>query len=56
MVEARFITPEEREAAFRTKVRVNPVLANQRAQYFVDWIDDETVEVINKDLLAFFKA
>jgi penicillin-binding protein 1A len=41
MVRSKFITPEEREAAFRNKVRVNPVLANQRAQYFTDWVDDQ---------------
>ncbi|HEX7885956.1 MAG TPA: penicillin-binding protein 1A [Phenylobacterium sp.] len=41
MVQAGFITPAEREQAIRTKVRVNPVLANQRAQYFIDWVDDQ---------------
>ncbi|HVI32073.1 penicillin-binding protein 1A [Phenylobacterium sp.] len=48
MVEAKFITPEEREAAFRTKVRVNPVLANQRAQYFTDWVDDQVRSLVGE--------
>ena len=39
MVEHGAITSAEREEAFRSKVRVNPVLANQRAQYFTDWTD-----------------
>jgi penicillin-binding protein 1A len=48
MVEAKFITPEEREEAFRTKVRVNPVLANQRAQYFTDWVDDQVRSLVGE--------
>ena len=48
MVEAGFITPAEREAAIRTKVRVNPVLANQRAQYFTDWVDDQVRSLVGE--------
>jgi penicillin-binding protein 1A len=48
MVEAKFITPEEREGAFQTKVRVNPVLANQRAQYFTDWVDDQVRSLVGE--------
>ena len=48
MVEAKFITPAEREQAIRTKVRVNPVLANQRAQYFTDWVDDQTRTLVGE--------
>jgi penicillin-binding protein 1A len=48
MVQAHFITPAEREEAFRTKVRVNPVLANQRAQYFTDWVDDQTRRLVGE--------
>jgi penicillin-binding protein 1A len=33
------ITRAEREAAFATPVHVSARLANQRAQYFVDWLD-----------------
>jgi penicillin-binding protein 1A len=48
MVEARFISPEERDQAIRTKVRVNPVLANQRAQYFTDWVDDQVRSLVGE--------
>jgi penicillin-binding protein 1A len=48
MVEQKFITPEERDEAFRTKVRVNPVLANQRAQYFTDWVDDQVRSLVGE--------
>jgi penicillin-binding protein 1A len=41
MADAHFITEAQRDEALRTKVRVNPVLANQRAQYFTDWVDDQ---------------
>ncbi|MEO8927596.1 MAG: PBP1A family penicillin-binding protein [Caulobacteraceae bacterium] len=33
------ITDAERDAAFRQPVHVSATLANQRAQYFVDWLD-----------------
>ncbi|MFZ5668231.1 MAG: transglycosylase domain-containing protein [Pseudomonadota bacterium] len=39
MVRTRAITSEQRAQAFRTPVRVSAVLANQRAQYFTDWVD-----------------
>ncbi|MDZ4374038.1 MAG: penicillin-binding protein 1A, partial [Phenylobacterium sp.] len=48
MEEAGFITAQERAEAIRTRVRVNPVLANQRAQYFVDWVDDEVRELVGE--------
>jgi penicillin-binding protein 1A len=48
MVEAKFITPAQRDQAIRTKVRVNPVLANQRAQYFTDWVDDQTRALVGE--------
>lgn len=41
MVRIKAITPAQRDEAFAKPVRVNPTLANQRAQYFIDWIDDE---------------
>lgn len=50
MVEAKFITPAEREAAIRAKVRVNPVLANQRAQYFTDWVDDRVLALVGEPI------
>jgi penicillin-binding protein 1A len=48
MLEAGFITAEERAEAIRNKVRVNPVLANQRAQYFVDWVDDQVRALVGE--------
>jgi penicillin-binding protein 1A len=48
MVEAHFITPEQRAEAIRTKVRVNPVLANQRAQYFTDWVDEQVRSLVGE--------
>ena len=48
MVDQHFITPAQREEAFRTKVRVNPVLANQRAQYFTDWVDDQVRRLVGE--------
>ena len=41
MVQTHAITPEERDVAFRSPVRVSPVLASQRAQYFIDWVDEK---------------
>ena len=48
MVRLRYITPVQRDEAFRTKVRVNPVLANQRAQYFTDWTDDQVRQLVGE--------
>ncbi|WP_337185575.1 penicillin-binding protein 1A [Phenylobacterium sp.] len=48
MQEAGFITAQERAEAIKNKVRVNPVLANQRAQYFVDWVDDEVRSLVGE--------
>ena len=35
------ITAAQRDAAFRAPVHVSATLANQRAQYFVDWLDTQ---------------
>jgi penicillin-binding protein 1A len=48
MVQQHFITPAQRDEAFATKVRVNPVLANQRAQYFTDWVDDQVRQLVGE--------
>jgi len=48
MVRIRAITPEQRDEALRTPVTVNPVLANQRAQYFVDWVDDQVRNLVGE--------
>ena len=39
MVKMGAITPADRDAAFAHPVRVSARLADQRAQYFVDWLD-----------------
>ncbi len=41
MTEQGFITAEQRDAAFSQPVHVSATLANQRAQYFVDWLDTQ---------------
>ena len=48
MVRLHLITPAQRDEAFRNKVRVNPVLANQRAQYFTDWTDDQVRQLVGE--------
>jgi penicillin-binding protein 1A len=41
MVEMGVITPEARAEAFSKPIRVSKRLANQHANYFVDWVDAE---------------
>src|SRR6185437_3646253 len=48
MVRIHAITPAQRDAAFQEPVRVNPVLANQRAQYFTDWVDDQVRQLVGE--------
>ncbi len=48
MVETHAITPEQRDLAFSTPVRVSPTLASQRAQYFIDWIDAEVRSLVGQ--------
>ena len=48
MVRIHAITPQQRDEAFQQKVRVNPVLANQRAQYFTDWLDDQVRQLVGE--------
>lgn len=48
MVRTHAITAAQRAEAFRTPVRVNPVLANQRAQYFTDWVDDQVRALVGE--------
>jgi penicillin-binding protein 1A len=48
MVRIHAITPQQRDGAFQQKVRVNPVLANQRAQYFTDWLDDQVRQLVGE--------
>jgi penicillin-binding protein 1A len=49
MVRIRAITPQQRDQAFQAgPIRVNPVLANQRAQYFTDWLDDQVRQLVGE--------
>jgi penicillin-binding protein 1A len=48
MVENHAITDEQRSLAFATPVRVSPTLASQRAQYFIDWIDEEVRALVGQ--------
>ncbi|HEY3695228.1 penicillin-binding protein 1A [Phenylobacterium sp.] len=48
MVRDHAITPEQRAQAFATPVRVNPTLASQRAQYFIDWVDDQVRALVGE--------
>jgi penicillin-binding protein 1A len=48
MVRIHAITPQQRDEAFRQPVRVNPVLANQRAQYFTDFVDDQVRQLVGE--------
>jgi penicillin-binding protein 1A len=41
MVETHAITPEQRQEAISHPVQVQTALANQNAQYFIDWLDQQ---------------
>jgi penicillin-binding protein 1A len=48
MVKIHAITPEQRDNAFAQPVRVSRTLANQHAQYFVDWVDSEVRAILGR--------
>ena len=48
MVRTRAITSAQRAEAFRNPVRVSSVLANQRAQYFTDWVDAQVRALVGE--------
>ena len=48
MLKTHVITKEQRDEAFRTPVRISAVLASQRAQYFVDWIDAQVRQMVGQ--------
>ena len=48
MVDTHAITPEQRDAAFREPVRVSATLASQKAQYFVDWVDQQVRALVGQ--------
>jgi penicillin-binding protein 1A len=48
MVRTKAITKDQRAEAFRSPVRVSAVLANQRAQYFTDWVDAQVRALVGE--------
>src|SRR6185437_6989437 len=49
MVRTHAITLQQEEDAINSgPIRVNPVLANQRAQYFTDWVDDQVRHLVGE--------
>lgn len=46
MVRIKAITAEQRDEAFKTPVQVSATLANQRAQYFTDYIDAQVRSLV----------
>lgn len=48
MVRIKAITPEEMEAAIKEPVRVSATLANQRAQYFTDYVDAQVRSLVGE--------
>jgi penicillin-binding protein 1A len=48
MVKTHAITPAQRDNAFAQPVRVTRTLANQHAQYFVDWVDSEVRAILGR--------
>ncbi|MDP1630168.1 MAG: penicillin-binding protein 1A [Caulobacter sp.] len=48
MVRTKAITSDQRADAFRSPVRVSAVLANQRAQYFTDWVDSQVRALVGE--------
>lgn len=48
MVRIKAITPEQRDDAFKTPVQVSATLANQRAQYFTDYIDAQVRSLVGE--------
>jgi len=48
MVETRAITPEQRADAFAHPVKVSKTLASAYIQYFVDWVDQQTRQMVGQ--------
>ena len=48
MVKTHAITSSQRDNAFAQPVRVSRTLANQHAQYFVDWVDSEVRSILGR--------
>ena len=48
MVENHAITAQQRDDAFKQPVRVSATLASQKAQYFVDWVDQQVRALVGQ--------
>jgi penicillin-binding protein 1A len=48
MVRMKAITAEQRDEAFKEPVRVSATLANQRAQYFTDYVDAQVRSLVGE--------
>ena len=48
MVETHVITPAQRDDAFAHPVAVSATLASQKAQYFVDWVDQQVRALVGQ--------
>ena len=48
MVSTHVITAEQRDAAFREPVHVSATLASQKAQYYVDWVDQQVRALVGQ--------
>ncbi len=48
MVETHAITPEQRAEAITHPVQVQATLANQNAQYFIDWVDLQVRSIVGQ--------
>ena len=48
MVETHAITPEQRADAFAHPVKVSKTLASAYIQYFVDWVDNQTRQLVGQ--------
>ncbi len=48
MVRIKAITAEQRDEAFKTPVQVSATLANQRAQYFTDYVDAQVRSLVGE--------
>ncbi|MFT3996138.1 MAG: PBP1A family penicillin-binding protein [Asticcacaulis sp.] len=51
MVDAKVITPEQRDEVFKTGIKVSRTLATEHAQYFVDWLQSQLGEMIDLNTL-----
>ena len=48
MVDSGAITAEQRDAAIKEPVRVSATLESQKAQYFVDWVDQQVRALVGQ--------